>query len=188
MEIGKRLKERIQEMGLSTRQFQHRVAEAAPTTARGISYASVYEYVEGRADPPLSFLTVAAQVLYVRPSWLAFGDEPMRQDPQLSIPQRLAGPAAEALLAQLVQQLGWAQPMGSAEPTKAEAARLSVELLWPINLLNALYPTGASGKVHETFLLGYLAAVLAVAPLPGEGRPIPEVIKELRSIRGKRRS
>ena len=79
MTIGDRLKWRLEKEDWSTRHFQGLVKSEAEEGARGVSYASVYEYVEGKMEPPISFLRAAANVLHVRTAWLAFGEEPMTE-------------------------------------------------------------------------------------------------------------
>jgi transcriptional regulator with XRE-family HTH domain len=74
--ISDRLKQLLAERKWSTRRFQEEVRDRAGEGTRGVSYASVWEYVEGRTDPPLSFLRVAAEVLGVREAWLASGEGP----------------------------------------------------------------------------------------------------------------
>lgn len=76
MTISDRLKQLLAERNWSTRRFQEEVRDRAGEGTRGVSYASVWEYVEGRTDPPLSFLRVAAEVLGVREAWLASGEGP----------------------------------------------------------------------------------------------------------------
>lgn len=76
MTISDRLSQLLAERDWSTRRFQEEVRERAGEGTRGVSYASVWEYVEGRTDPPLSFLRVAAQVLGVREAWLSSGQGP----------------------------------------------------------------------------------------------------------------
>lgn len=77
MSISERLQKELkdQKPAWTTRKFQIAVEKEAGEGARGTSYASVYEYVEGkgRTEPPLSFLRPAARVLGVSPRWLAFG-------------------------------------------------------------------------------------------------------------------
>lgn len=80
MTISERLKELLEERKWSTRAFQEEVKRRAGEGTRGVSYASVWEYVEGRTDPPLSFLRVAAEVLDVREAWLTTGDGPRTDD------------------------------------------------------------------------------------------------------------
>ena len=72
--LRKELKARTPTM--STRQFQKAVEDEAGKGTRGTSYASVYEYVEGKSktEPPLSFLRPAAKVLGVRLAWLISED------------------------------------------------------------------------------------------------------------------
>ena len=77
MSISERLrKELARTPPTSTRQFQKAVEDEAGKGTRGTSYASVYEYVEGKSktEPPLSFLRPAAKVLGVRLAWLVSED------------------------------------------------------------------------------------------------------------------
>lgn len=76
MSISERLKQLLEQREWSTRRFQEEVRARAGKSTRGVSYSSVYEYVEGRTEPPLSFLRVAADVLGVRESWLTTGEGP----------------------------------------------------------------------------------------------------------------
>lgn len=74
--ISDRLSQKLEATGESTRSFQQKVQAAAEEGTRGVSYASVYEYVNGQTDPPLSFLRVAAEVLGVKLAWLVTGEGP----------------------------------------------------------------------------------------------------------------
>ena len=77
MSISERLQQELKTRtpAMSTRQFQKAVEAEAGEGTRGTSYASVYEYVEGKGttEPPLSFLRPAAEVLGVRVEWLVSG-------------------------------------------------------------------------------------------------------------------
>lgn len=76
MSISERLKGLLLEQDWSTRHFQEEVRRKAGEGTRGVSYASVWEYVEGKTEPPLSFIRVASEVLGVREGWLATGEGP----------------------------------------------------------------------------------------------------------------
>lgn len=81
MSIQQRLKDEVAKEWASLRQFQQAVEKTDPD-ARGVSYASVHAYVEGKeeVDPPLSFLRVAADLFGVRLGWLTTGVGPRTDD------------------------------------------------------------------------------------------------------------
>ena len=203
MDIGSRLKAEIEGREWSTRRFQQEVERIAPDT-RGTSYASVYEYVDGRTDPPLSFLTVAAKVLNVRPAYLAFGDEPkspveeaMKADGRSRFMEEVdGGPvrdaagivssltfgAGEDLLVRLVHQLVSAQPAGAPELSAEDLGHASQVIQSTIfGTLNAI--RGAPGPQlvgpSVQFILGSLLAMLAAVPAPHAGRPLADVLELL---------
>ena len=202
MDIGSRLKAEIEGREWSTRRFQQEVERIAPGT-RGTSYASVYEYVDGRTDPPLSFLTVAAKVLNVRPAYLAFGDEPkspveeaMKADGRSRfMEERDGGPvrdtamivssltfgAGEDLLVRLVHQLVSAQPADAPELSAENLGHASQMIQSTIfGTLNAVRAPGKQPvKPSVQFILGSLVAMLAAVPEPHAGRPLADVLELL---------
>lgn len=78
MSISERLQQELKTRtpAMSKRQLQKAVEKEAGKGTKGTSYASVYEYVEGKGktEPPLSFLRPTADVLGVRLEWLITGD------------------------------------------------------------------------------------------------------------------
>ena len=70
MTLAQRIEKAIAEkFGGSIRAFQQALQERG---VRGSTYASVHSYVRGDATPGLEFVETAADVLGVRPEWLAF--------------------------------------------------------------------------------------------------------------------
>ncbi len=190
MGIAERLKKRLKDLGWSTRRFQQEVEKVAPDVT-GTSYASVYAYVDGRTDPPLSFLTVAAQVLRVRPAWLAFGDPPespaedpvretVRHGSQAVVFASLG--MGENLMVELVKKLLEAQPPGS--PELSDNDLLTIAKALQLNLINTLSALTRGGEVGPSspstqYILMSLMAMLAAVPRPGKGRPLAEVLRKL---------
>ncbi|MGI9076839.1 MAG: hypothetical protein ACR2G6_05825 [Gemmatimonadaceae bacterium] len=68
--IAGRLDRVVRENDLSRRHFQ-RLIHAEP--GGGPGYSAVWNYVEGKKDPPVDFLLAAAKVLGVRFAWLVTG-------------------------------------------------------------------------------------------------------------------
>jgi len=108
MSISDRLKQLLLERSWSTRRFQEEVKGRAGEGTRGVSYASVWEYVEGKTDPPLSFLRVAAEVLGVREGWLATGEGHPTDGhaAEAHVAETVAADVAEDVLAEI--RLGFA--------------------------------------------------------------------------------
>jgi hypothetical protein len=60
----------------------HKEAEAAYPHLRGTSYGGIRQYVEGRpVNPRVELLRAFADLLGVRPDWMAFGRENPRTRP-----------------------------------------------------------------------------------------------------------
>ena len=70
-QVGNRLKLALERRERSIRSFQRALHDQR---IHGSSYASVYQYVQGRTSPPLEFLEGAAKELAVRVSWLVSGE------------------------------------------------------------------------------------------------------------------
>lgn len=195
-EIRERLKGKVDELFESTRQFQIALEEAAAPGTKGTSYASVYDYVEGRAKgaPPIEFLNAAAKVLNVRPAWLAFGDEP--ESPTAAAAERSDDPIIAAatiipaltfgggreLLVTLVHQLVGAQPADAPDVTDADlASAVQAIELTVFGMLMALSGPGqgrpATGMVQS--VMGMLVAMLAAVPPARSGRPLRDVVELL---------
>ncbi len=199
MDISGRLKAELEERDWSTRRFQQEVRQIAPN-ARGTSYASVYEYVDGRTDPPLSFLAVAAKVLNLRPAWLAFGDEPkspvdvsMARTPSTAAKEKahvlvrdasalvlkFTWGSGDDLMVKLVHDLVSAQPVGSPELSDKDLNAAAEALQNTIfGTLNALTKKGAP-RADTQFVLASILAMFAVVPKSRQGRPLHEVLKLL---------
>lgn len=72
--IAQRLQGRIEFSGLSITEFQRALADAAKQMeVRGASYAQIHHYLQGRREPTLAVIRLAARLLDVREAWLAFG-------------------------------------------------------------------------------------------------------------------
>ena len=195
-EIALRLRKKIAQLFASTRKFQQAVEAAAPA-ATGVSYASVYAYVEGKskAPPPLPFLIAAANVLNVRPAWLAFGDgeEGLAQGPVRDAIRAVVQEGSEflststggvsgELTVQLIRRLIDAQPVDSpglsaddiATVTRAIQVNLTVTQM-------ALSKGGVTGPGTRSgqFLLLSLTAMLGLVPEARMGRPLREVLEKL---------
>ncbi len=161
------------------------------------TYSSIHRYFSGEVEnPPIDFLTAVGKVLGVRAAYLAFGEEPKRGVSKEGVQELIggagelvemsAGPAAAALLADVVQRLVYAQPEGASEVGPAELKQLAIELTWyPMNLPDLFAAHGTHGKDRSSFMLAALASLVPVIPLPGQGKPIAEVIAGLRGTRGK---
>ncbi len=82
--IAHRLQEAIELRDISVVEFQRALADAAEEMeVRGASYAQIHHYLQGRREPTLAVIRLAARILDVREVWLAFGTgEPteFRQD------------------------------------------------------------------------------------------------------------
>lgn len=72
----------------SRRRFQQAVKSAG---APGSSYTSVRHYLDGATTPPVRFLEVAAEVLGVRPAWLALGEGGMTEEDEAKRVDTLRG-------------------------------------------------------------------------------------------------
>lgn len=79
MEVGERLRVAIDRWGKGRRgirpfseELERRKGENPKL--RGTSRNMIQRYISGLDTPPLEFLSVAAEVLGVRPAWLAFAD------------------------------------------------------------------------------------------------------------------
>ena len=193
MGISARLRDKIDKLGWSTRRFQQEVAATAPDT-RGTSYASVYDHVEGKAKggPPVEFLEVAAQVLNVRPAWLAFGEEPESAvgegvavevvRAESAFISRATGRVAEELMLQIVDRLIQAQPTSSPKLSETELATVT-KALW-VHLTVTLFAftkggdSGPGTPIGQFYILT-LTAMLAAVPEARMGRPLREVLEKL---------
>jgi hypothetical protein len=70
--VAARLQEALGRIG-RTRRWLHKQLESRSATREGGSYSAVHGYVEGNRVPDVSWIRAAAEVLQVRPEWLAFG-------------------------------------------------------------------------------------------------------------------
>ena len=92
-EIAHRLKEALGSQGWSVTELVDRL-KAVDASVKGST--AVFHYTSGKKVPPIRFVEEAADILGVRPSWLAFGEGPRRPeaDPdwkESDIPQRRIG-------------------------------------------------------------------------------------------------
>ncbi len=72
--IAHRLQEAIELRGVSVVEFQRGLADVAKKMdVRGASYAQIHHYLQGRREPTLAVIRLAADLLEVREEWLAFG-------------------------------------------------------------------------------------------------------------------
>ena len=132
----------------STRDFQKRVARTATKGARGTSYASVYDYVTGKAEPPLSFLRPAAKVLDVRLEWLITGEGDRTQSESAWRTPNDSGPGSKTS-DDAFKHMGW-----------SDGPRALLHEAW------RRYLAGARGDLDESIVwrLGYELASLAAIP------------------------
>ena len=106
MSISDRLNERIDHRFRSIREFQKAVEEVATEGMRGISYGSVYQYVKGGLEPPLSFLRPAADVLGVKLGWLITGEGPRTDDEERVTRYEHLGPGS-LVVDEPLESMGW---------------------------------------------------------------------------------
>lgn len=71
--IADRLQEALALRGLKIRAF-HRLMHEKKVL--GNSYPAIHRYLRGEQTPSVDFLLAAADLLEVRPAWLAFGELP----------------------------------------------------------------------------------------------------------------
>lgn len=71
--IGERLRDAIEERGMSIRAFQRRLEEHYEGKLPGSSYPAIHRYLSGKVTPPVEFLLAAGDFLFIRPEWLLTG-------------------------------------------------------------------------------------------------------------------
>ena len=196
MSISERLKRElsVRRPVMSTRQLQKEVEKEAGRGTRGTSYASVYEYVEGKGktEPPLSFLRPAARVLGVRVEFLITGEEPRTKEEHLvkGLDTTLAE-AAEAILA-LGGDASWnmfmrlvARLLLSCPDRKKAGEEVVGHLAYHLQQrilesYHAFNPAGFDEQVRQTdYLEATLHAMALAVPDPGQGVPIKKLLKNL---------
>ena len=178
---------------LSTRQFQKAVEDEAGQGTRGTSYASVYEYVEGKSktEPPLSFLRPAAKVLGVRLAWLISKDGKRTEEEHLlehagpMLGEKIRGAGGKVswdLFIGLVARLVRSCPdHGTIEMARA------LDPLGPLleqrvlETYRALNPSGFEDQVRQNDHLEAMLHAMALAvPDRDQGVPVTELLKNLK--------
>lgn len=178
-QIAIRLKQALERRKRSIRSFQQALRAK---NVYGSSYASVYEYVQGRTTPPLEFLEAAAPELAVRLGWLVTGEgeiteaeeEAVRAIPSGAIPGVVYAPlsylesyATRALLS------AWAAlaevqpgPLGRVVDDGSERTvsshtwhQLQRAVLEPLGRLTRAGLLGPVSETNNEVLSDYVAAV-----------------------------
>lgn len=75
--VADRLRLALETEGMSIRGFHKEISGRG---VAGGSYPVIHRYLKGQACPPLEFVQGAAEILNIRPEWLAFGSGPLRPD------------------------------------------------------------------------------------------------------------
>ena len=127
-EIARRLREALDSHGWSVTEFVDRLKEAE-ASVKGAT--AVFDYTNGKKIPPINFVEDAADLLGVRRSWLAFGEEPRHVDPDVNAPltrkvearfERVAGDSAtvQAQFHALLNRRSVARSASGAPPNDDE--------------------------------------------------------------------
>ena len=197
MSISERLKKELKARtpAMTTRQLQKEVEKEAGKGTRGTSYASVYEYVEGKgkAEPPLSFLRPAAEVLGIRLEFLISGEGPQTEEEHLVDAQgatlgeagglimEAGGSAAWMMFTPLLLRLIASCPDAKEAGTKKAIGPIAYHLQRvALHTYRALNPSGFDDEVRRSDHFEAMIHAMALAvPDRGQGVPIKKLLKNL---------
>lgn len=155
-----RLKDAIVRSPLkSIRKFHEAIAEKP---VPGNSYPVIYRYLKGTAVPPVEFLEAAAEILGVKPAWLAFGTGPRDDEEERVQRVQAEREEVERPSAFIEAYIEFQQQAGITRHGQKDALQRFVDRLLDADFAEAPWSDHDARRELYKMVLGFLVRVDAV--------------------------